>query len=369
MKVRIVTFNYGDIAHTHDEWQRFVTDRTSVWHRFLNGDDDDSAHQRADVYAVALQEVPASSKTSLGKVLAQSLGAGYAYMYERSDSLGDFGVELHLIVSLSSVTIAPSFYGDKWSLQTRVVAHSPFFAQKLAGALTGRSTKATVGIAFDAIVSSREEEDREEEEEEGEARLRFVFLSSHLPVNTKEPVLFGLQARVDALAKAETDVVQPLLNDDGGSPDGAVVFWAGDLNFRREPVERPDGRTTDYVDQLDRLLEQQGTRPDRYREALTPRTFAPTCKYVVDKNDDAQEEQSSSLLIGTHRSLQTRRYKSSRTPSHCDRILYRVLDGGDSDSGASVSVRAVSYDAMYEHSSMRESDHAAVCAEFSVSAN
>lgn len=349
LTVRIVTFNYGDVSHTQSEWNRFVHDPSSVWHKFLFGRD--NMLSKADVYAIALQEVPRSSRTVLGRVLAETLGVGYRYMYERNEAFGDFGVELHLIVS-PSVYLAPqedTSGGQQkdflaWT-ETRVVAHNPFLAQQIASAFVGKSTKATVGAAFDACVNANEE------------RLRFLFLSSHLPVDTKEPISFGLKARVEAIMQAEREVVQPLLSK---GPDRAVVFWAGDFNFRHEPKNSVVHPTdveqfvpNDYVDQLDRLLAQQKNIPGRYYEAATPRLFSPTCKYIVEKR--AKDQRSMNVV--------PRQYKNTRIPSYCDRIIYRVVD----TNGQEVSVQNENYDDMYEPMSMQQSDHAAVYAEFSVS--
>lgn len=348
LDIRVLTFNFGNVAHTQSEWLAFAQRPSSVWHKFLFGGTDIGGG-KADVYAIALQEVPQSARALLGRSLARALGGGYRYMYERSEALGDFGVELHLIVA-PSVLLVPEADTQTaqtgaislpWS-ETRVAAHKPFFAQQIAGALTGKTTKATVGIAFDVLMR----EDRKP--------VRFVFLSSHLPVDTKDPIAFGLDARIDALAQAEQQVVEPLLSN---GPQTAVVFWAGDLNFRHEPKfgapiaiaddDLDHVNVDNYVDQLDRLLAQQAHRVDRYRESATPRLFRPTCKYAITKDNNSD----------------ARLYKSTRIPSYCDRILYRVID----DPGSNVTVRNKRYDAIYENESMRLSDHNAVFAEFAVS--
>ena len=139
---------------------------------------------------------------------------------------------------------------------------------------------------------------------------KLVFICSHLPVDTtdKEYGSFGYNDRVQAMKTIQKEVIDDVSNSIGNNIDN--IFWAGDLNFRVQIDE--SGKPT--FEQLDQLVSKHEVLLN-FKEH-TKNNIKKTCRYL---EYDGKSDYSQFVLNRQN----GHSYDPKRTPSYCDRILYK----------------------------------------------
>ena len=153
-------------------------------------------------------------------------------------------------------------------------------------------------------------------------------VNSHLPVDTKDKETFGMAKRVTAMRTTLEGL---------GALYGrkSAVLWTGDLNYRQMDHDDWDGEyeiRPGRNEQLSMLMRdgsqynasfledfQEG---ERYRARQKGRgvAFNPTCKLVAtpgDRNRECRRKEDDD------RKIVLDCYDQKRSPSWCDRIIYR----------------------------------------------
>lgn len=314
LRVLVITWNMNGVGADWDRqrWNRY--DLAQTWANLVRTKD-------ADVVAVCVQETGARSK--LADWLKTHVMPQYTLTRVKNSvallsTLGAVRFDQHLYVFHRSATMGAgvgTLRGDPVCVGS-----------------SGSCVKGTVGATLLVPLKG------ERTTMGGNEVLTLTFLSSHFPMVSVGDE--GVRARNKAYAASLKGVLDPLLVKAHRTYDdvsaGDVVFWAGDMNYRIE---------ASGADQLAREKDA-GRVFARFSEC--ERTFEPTCKLSVRAQ-------------GTERTYVTKTKKGARTPSYCDRILWRV------DQGAAPPAPRVTCD---EYASFRagslDSDHDAVYGVYSI---
>lgn len=131
---------------------------------------------------------------------------------------------------------------------------------------------------------------------------KFIFIGSHLPVNTKDKQTYGLNQRKDAMHRIQQDIVSGTQRRFGIKFDS--VFWCGDMNFRVDP---------DGSEQLSTFM---GSDPIKFFKEAT-REFKPTCRFLEWDGTQNYNTFSTNRLENAIQS-----YDPRRIPSYCDRVIW-----------------------------------------------
>ncbi|RWS08352.1 72 kDa inositol polyphosphate 5-phosphatase-like protein [Dinothrombium tinctorium] len=266
-----------------------------------------------DLYAVGVQESANINDRQWEIEIQRTIGPSHVLLH--SCSLGVLNLDIYIRRDLIWFCSMPE--DDTHNTRTRC-------ANML-------KTKGAIGISFQLFGTT------------------FLFMNSHFPAHES-----CLAERIEEYEKIVTslDLPRNLLplkaryncEDVTGRFD--CVFWFGDFNFR---IEKPYMETIDLLkkenvnylellqyDQLDRSMKQNLVFKG-FSEAAAI-TFPPTYKYEVNEN----------------------RYDAAlqRTPSYCDRVMYRMKRSGD--------IKCIQYKAVPQ---LKSSDHRPVYALFEVNLN
>jgi hypothetical protein len=173
-----------------------------------------------------------------------------------------------------------------------------------------------------------------------------ILMGSHFPIKTDQTDM-GV-----AIRKSINGVFNRLRSPQ--SPN-VVAIWGGDMNFRRNTAVTTSANQTIWVNDQLNYARNQGAfnvnAQQRFEEQ--PILFPPTCKlHACIKND------CPVCRLETDRSDAAKEecYDKTRTPSHCDRILFFV-------SGQNVTLQPKGYKS-WADGSIKFSDHNLVWADF-----
>lgn len=179
--------------------------------------------------------------------------------------------------------------------------------------------------------------------------VQIILMSSHLPFDPKRDDL-GYPERIKAVGQTFSEVYDNIVDE---SVSERVAFWAGDLNFRNDAPINAGGNP--MKDQLDYTFSVRP--PQFFRDFVEPEVeFPPTCKMVTCDRGTCPACRNRSNERYDHTCYaQEVDDGIKRTPSHCDRILYRA-DG--------VEGEIVEYKSWGRAQATQISDHNLVLATF-----
>ena len=320
MIISVITFNTGGVRFGRDG---IPIDFLDTW--FTNRD-------TVDVYVVCLQESHMSIRQALAKSDGgESLGddilieARHRYLLDKFERVVyheqvGWGVEMRR--GLRIAVFAKRATVDFKDVHTTDFVPCAFFRDTVTGGKGAIAVHATIG------------------------GVPLSFTNAHLPFEATAPRQ-GVQERFECLQKITKKVTK-------AHPD-RVAFLAGDLNFR---VEAHPGDTWEQLQSF-RPERDQLTSGHAQRLALPwleeAPSYPPTCRLRTggDRRWEAKQEHYNLWKNDNQQKASAR-----RTPSYCDRILYRCA----ADTACSVvRIRRI------DTGNMNYSDHAAVQNDFRIS--
>jgi len=327
MRVRVLTFNMGDVAQPRAAW---LAEINAAWTPI-------SESRQYDVLLVTVQE-DFANKHPYGQ-----FGA----------AIGDYLAQ-HDFVQVADVETAPRLPSAKFAVKVFAFARSTLRLQLTgveslcvgsSAARRALCTKSGVAVRLESPASVQP----------------LIFVGAHLPINNKKTDL-GLAERVDALGVLFSQIVAPLLRRRDRSSqqqeqraqtpeaDAAIVL-AGDLNFRRDADTGEDQLQQIFTSGRWSCIAGRG-----WSEAA-PLEFAPTCKLRTCQAPAPQPTSQCSLCRANARNVaqacyETETAKGRRVPSHCDRVL---LHG--------TTLRGWRYEPFSRAPAVQQSDHNAVVAD------
>lgn len=280
INVKVLSWNIGINQNTPDQWKSIIKE----WPELTN--------KNYDILFLALQEDynESSKYGQLGQTVCDYLYDYNCYKYTVD------GPPFNQLSQKQMPFSVKSFVFTKKSLGVpKISKQQTCFQSKLS-----ICTKATAGISVEFTGHN------------------FIFMSSHLPFKPSATDL-GYSKRVQAMEQSVKWVFNKLRNN---TP--YTAFWAGDMNFRRDAAT---DKMSTVPDQLDYMLKYNPLGFVEYT-----RTFPPTCKLYESsqksgikscRSDSTNPSNTTSIISNPSSCYNTETHSGKRTPSHCDRILYR----------------------------------------------
>ena len=289
-----------------------------------------------DVLVFCLQESHMSF--NLWNIVKRSLSGDIGQYGENGDDiLQDIHMELkHYGFTLFKYQDEPG-YGKEWRRGLRLAVFSKIPDIKLTAhdfvpCVNYESTSGKGMIAMEMLVDG----------------MRVSFTNAHLPFEAKKESQ-GLQERTECMKLAGTSIV-----------DADVEFLIGDLNFRTTRPGGEEGRRNDawktYQRPTDELGRLMGNAGDINRWLEIDPTYGPTCSLTSNRTQNEMTPANFDWYKGKEENAVTK-----RTPSYCDRILYRIRNG--TYNVENIGMRRV------DAGNIKYSDHAVVQASFMLRRN
>lgn len=280
INVKVLSWNIGINQNTPDQWKHII----QSWPELINKD--------YDILFLALQEDynENSKYGQLGQTICDYLYDFNCYKYTVDGPPFNQLSKKQMPFSVKAFVFTKKILGIP-----KINKQQTCFQSKLS-----ICTKATAGISVEF------------------PNHNFIFMSSHLPFKPSSTDL-GYSKRVQAMEQSVKWVFNKLRNN-----KPYTAFWAGDMNFRRDAAT---DKLSTVPDQLDYMIKYNPLGFVEY-----DRNFPPTCKLFESskKQNIASCRKYStnplnkeSIISNPPSCYNMDTHSGKRTPSHCDRILYR----------------------------------------------